>query len=334
VSGFAEALPALDTRIRVAETRSYGIGPGRARLDFACPRLLAALSPALEHLRVDAVERPGLTVLVASGMEQSPPAALIQAETFLELPDSAAPRLRARYEEREGCFFALDHERNQGWYWQRDAATLSPHHRAAPLRALLNWWLAGQGALSVHAACVGTSQGGVLVAGPGGSGKSTLAAACLLDGMRLLGDDYVAVAAREQPRAYSLTGTLKLVPEHASRMFSTFASTAEPDRTPGDKAVYLIRARFADSLVTSLPLRAVLASRVVPDAASAIAPLARAGALRALMPSTLALFPGGYPEAVARLSALVRALPAFEVRVGKDLEALPRRLRSLIAELA
>ncbi len=193
----AEALPALDIRTGVAETRFYGIGPGCARLDFACPRLLAALAPALEHLRVDAVERPGLTVLVASGSEHIPPAPQIQAETFLELPDSAAPRLRARYEEREGCFFALDYERNLGWYWQRDAGTLSLHHRAAPLRGLFNWWLAGQGALAVHAACVGTPQGGVLVAGPGGSGKSTLAAACLLDGMRLLGDDYVAVAERE-----------------------------------------------------------------------------------------------------------------------------------------
>ncbi len=124
------------------------------------------------------------------------------------------------------------------------------------------------------------------------------------------------------------------MPEHASRAFPTLASTAERCAAPGDKAVYSIRAHFPDALATSLPLRAVLASRVAPDAVSAIAPLPRADALRALMPSTLALFPGGYPEAVARLSALVRALPAFEVRVGTDLEALPRRLRSLIAELA
>jgi hypothetical protein len=332
LGGFgAAALCAQDTRPGLVETRFYRVASGCIRLDFTCAELLSAFGPALEHLRAATPCDPGLAVRVSSGEGQAPPASLVLAETFLEVPNSEAPRLRARYEAQTGCFFALDHDRRQGWFWLKDAAALSPHHRAAPLRALFGWWLAGQGVQCVHAAACGTSDAAVLIAGPGGSGKSTLATACLLDGMQFLADDYLAVAFRPRPHAYSLTGTLKLVPEHAARFFPTLG--IEQRGAAADKAVLYLRERFPGLLARSLPLRAILASRLRPGGVSRVTPLPPAHALRALMPSTLALFPGGYPEALTRMSRLLRELPAFEIVIGEDMAAVPALLRGLIGRL-
>jgi hypothetical protein len=328
-AGAAAELWTPEAPAPVVATRFYGIASECVRIDFACAELLSALDPALEHLRVGEPRRPpGLEVLVASGPGQAPAASLIRDETFLEVPSSDSPRLRARYEAQAGCFYALDHDRRRAHFWQADATRLPPHHRAAPLRALFNWWLAGRGLQCVHAAACGTPLGAVLVAGPGGSGKSTLSAACVLQGMQFVADDYLAVSIGQRPTAHSLTGTLKLSPEHAARCFPSLP--LPPDVAPGDKAVLYLGERFPGSLARSLPLRALLASRVLPGAASRVEPLAKTDALRALMPSTLALFPGGYRQAVARLSQLVRELPAYRIVIGDDLEAVPGLLRGLI----
>jgi len=55
---------------------------------------------------------------------------------------------------------------------------------------------------SLHAACVGLDQRGVLLMGPSGSGKSTVTMLCLLQGFEFLSEDSVFVA----PRTMQATG--------------------------------------------------------------------------------------------------------------------------------
>jgi hypothetical protein len=51
-----------------------------------------------------------------------------------------------------------------------------------------------QGLISLHAACVGLGERGVLMMGPSGAGKSTVALQCLLLGLDFLSEDAVFVA--------------------------------------------------------------------------------------------------------------------------------------------
>ena len=62
----------------------------------------------------------------------------------------------------------------------------------------------------LHAAAVGTADGGVLIVGRGGVGKSTTALACLAAGMKYVADDYLVVQLDPEPRAFQLYGTAKL----------------------------------------------------------------------------------------------------------------------------
>jgi hypothetical protein len=56
--------------------------------------------------------------------------------------------------------------------------------------------------VSLHAACVGIGERGVLLMGPSGAGKSTVALHCLLDGFKFLSEDSVFVS----PRTMRATG--------------------------------------------------------------------------------------------------------------------------------
>ncbi len=66
---------------------------------------------------------------------------------------------------------------------------LIPHVQGSALAALLQQ----RRLLPMHASCIETDRGTVLVAGPSGSGKSTLLSAFLARGYRMLADDVTAI---------------------------------------------------------------------------------------------------------------------------------------------
>jgi hypothetical protein len=65
-----------------------------------------------------------------------------------------------------------------------------------------------------------------------------------------------------------------------------------------------------------------------------VRPLAAARALFALGPNTAMIFPEDGAGQLARLGALVRRLPCFEMDLARDLDTNPPVLRRLIESLA
>ena len=97
----------------------------------------------------------------------------------------------------------LDHVRGVGVFWTASPDRVPRYERAAPLRALLDWWGGDHGCRVVHAGAVGTERGGALLVGKA-SGKSTAVLACLGSGLSYAGDDGVAVSHGARPLIHSL----------------------------------------------------------------------------------------------------------------------------------
>ena len=124
---------------------------------------------------------------------------------------------------------------------------------AAPLRAILHWWLGSHGVLQVHGGAVGTAEGGALVVGRGGSGKSTTALSSLAAGLRYAGDDFVAITTRPEPWVHSLYCSGKLDPGHLERFARLPGEVANPVRGEDEKAIVYVGRAFPGSPIAASP---------------------------------------------------------------------------------
>ena len=220
-----------------------------------------------------------------------------------------------------GIVSVFDDEARSGVFWAPAAERIRWYDRAAPLRALLNWALAGPTSRLVHAGAVGRDRGGALLVGPGGSGKSTLALACLRAGLGYVGDDYVFLVADGGPVAHALYGTAK-ADDRTLDLVGGLRRAFPPQGADGEKAVLRV-----DPVRPSAPLTAV----VLPSLGAGgpeLEPVSGAEALRALAPSTIFQLP---PTAVplAPLGELVRSVPSYRLALGPD----PAAAASLVEEL-
>ena len=229
------------------------------------------------------------------------------------------PGLVGRYDPDTRTWRVLSRARDLALTWTADAAALPEWEDSCPLRDILHWHSCGADWLLLHAACVGAEGAGALLTGAGGSGKSTTTAACVLAGMATTGDDFVLVHPQPPPRAHALFDTIKLDEVSLAALPSWRRAVANPAR-PGDQKarLHLGHARPDALARDGLALRAVLLPHVAGAARTRIAPASRAEALRALAPSTMFLLRGGAAAGMAKIGALLRALPAFRVALGTD----------------
>lgn len=317
-------------------TLELEVAGGRVSVHAADPGLLDRLGPALAHLEVPGGDEPELTVHVwdsVSTPEATPP---------LPPSDEGAPRgavvysaadgFQIAYQPGLGQMSAFDSASGKGWFWCRDRETLPFWEPAAPFRQVLHWWFAERDVMLLHGAAVGTEAGGVLLVGRGGSGKSTCALASLDSELLYAGDDYVAVALGSEPRVYSVYGSGKLVPDHSRRLPHLPRPAFAGDGAADEKSIFFVNTAFPERMCTSFPLRAVVAPHVAPGAA-VFERVDAAVALRALAPSTLLQLYPARPEALTRMAALLRVVPAYTLATGEDIAAIPSAIARLLAEL-
>jgi hypothetical protein len=179
--------------------------------------------------------KPALRVMVWDG-EQPPRNHVLKAyllaltSRFLDyigprgqLLDFQVSGFEALYVPMPGLLFAVDLESNTAFCWKRDTSALPYWEIVSPFRPLLHCWFRSQGIQLLHAAAVGTQEGGLLLAGRGGSGKSTTALACLNSSLRYLSDDFCTIGQQDGVySAFGLYATAKLEgPEDLARLSSS-----------------------------------------------------------------------------------------------------------------
>jgi hypothetical protein len=317
--------------------RSIRIGDAPVRLRFAGEALAGQLSPAFDHLVDDQPREPELTIHVWDSEDSGTPPP--------PLPSLApgSPRGTTVYTADDGRHFAsrpalgqlsaYEQATSRAWFWCSNAHELPFWEPAAPFRQVFHWWLPDRGALLLHAAAVGRTEGGVLLVGAGGSGKSTCALSCLTSDLLFAGDDYVAVELRPEPRVLSLFSSGKLEPGHSALLPHLPSPSFAGDGAMEEKSVFYVAERFPDRMCRGFPLRAIVAPRV-HGTEPQVSQRGPAQVLAALAPSTLLQLVPARQEALSAMAALLADIPAFGLEVGGPTELLPPTIERLLDELA
>ncbi len=325
--------------------RDFGIAGFKVRLRFAGSGLLPSIVPALEHLAVDDGAEPELRIALFDSLSTGTRLPFL-AERYVELlrlrwwehlegrreiKGLNGNRIRSVFHLGPDILSVLDRARDEGVYWVEDAGSLPYYERGSPLMVLLNWWLSEHRRFVVHAAGIGTAEGGLLLTAKGGSGKSTTTLACLLAGLGAVGDDY-AVVDPEAVRAYSLFNSVKLKGPADVARFPALRERFDnlPRMAEGEKAMLFLHRHFPERLLPSLPLKAILVPRFADCADTTIRPASSALAFKALAPSTMFQLPGNARAAFQGLARLVRKVPAYEIALGQDVGRIPNAVRRFL----
>ncbi len=229
-----------------------------------------------------------------------------------------------------GAITVFDSNARLAIYATADASGVPPYERAAPLRALLHWCLCEPGRHLVHAGAVGSSDGGVLVAGRSGSGKSTLALWCVAAGLGYLGDDYVLVDVNGAvPTAHSVHGTAKLDPDGSVCQRETMPHMPTRDISDGGKVVLDVFRHRPSALLRSTHVRAVLLPRVGGGSGTRVRETSAAEGVRAVGPSTVLQHFAHGPSGLATVAELMRRVPVYVIELGPDMASAVEAVRSL-----
>lgn len=338
-----------DVLVRIADAghrlgfieRHYRIAGRSVRLRCTGLGLADSLTRAFAHLASGPADLPSLTVFLADGGAVSLPRS--PWEPLDRTPSTAWDRdeselVHVRDERVDGLFrldgasvSMLDHVSGVGVFWTTSPERVPRYERAAPLRAILDWWGGDHGCRVVHAGAVGTESGGALLVGKAGSGKSTAALACLGSGLSYAGDDGVAVSHGAEPLIHSLYCTAKLQPGHLRRALPHLTSVLEhsEEAHQGKRMFFLDRDRSIE-LTSGFPLRAVLLPRVTGNDRSTTRPVSAGTALLALAPSTLFQLPGARQQRLHHMAEILRGVPAYVLDLGSDLATVAPTIRAAL----
>jgi hypothetical protein len=229
------------------------------------------------------------------------------------------------YAPFDGLLYGYENATRQGYFWCRDALELSIYERAAPVQTLFHWALREFGWQMVHAAAVGTEQGGVLLVGNSGVGKSTTALALLeqnnghTSALRYLSDDKCLVRLSAQVEAFALFNSAKLKADMLER-FPAFHALIRgwDDNYKAGKSLAFLHPTYAPRMIQRFPVRALITPRIAhlqqPRLTSARSP----EVFRVLGPSTVIWLPGAEADNYRFTANLVRMLPCYQLDLALE----------------
>jgi hypothetical protein len=304
--------------------------------ESATAALLDRLRPALDHhqpldgdgdamvVRIWSLDTPGAT------RPALPPALVQRGDGSTDGPGGSL--IRARFDHANRALMAWDSGSEVAWWCLESLDGLQWWEEAAPLRPLLSWILPTHGRHLAHCAAVGTTEGAILLVGPGGSGKSTTALGCHLDGMGYVGDDYCLITTDTGPVVHSLFGTAKVRIGESIESGPLAAHMLRATPPAGGKAVAVVSARPGAHLVDWAPVAVVAAVSVGPDRRTRVYDATRAEVLAALAPNSLQQLPGVTPASFVALSRLVQSAPVCRIELGHDRHEVTAVVRAVLAD--
>jgi HPr serine kinase-like protein len=285
-------------------------------------QLARAVLPAFGHLRTCAAASAPVELIVSLWKGAS---AEVSAVQFGDYCVSADARVVGH---RSADWLAMyDRAQRHLIAFVPSAVRLSFLARARPLKELLLLWYADDGYQPIHASMIATSAGdGVLISGATGSGKSTTALACVRAGFRFIADDCVALGkVGKDLVGFSIYSSCLV----RSELFDDRRiPAAEPsDDVKGRVLLYASEA-FPAQTCSEAPVRALLIPNIVDTAGTAVRPLPKREALRALFPSALMVDPAGASrvDAFVALADLLESTPCYRLDLGRDLARAPRAI--------
>jgi hypothetical protein len=295
------------------------------RLRVAGPTLTEATLPALAHLPAGDPSGPTVTFdlwdTAATGvLPPRPPFTTADYRRYGQRAVAHNAAVSLMVAPTVPLLFAYDRTARHGFFWSEDATQLSIYERAAPLQTLFHWALAEFGWQIVHAAAVGTTAGGVLLIGNTGAGKSTTALSCLAGGgLRLLSDDKCLARLDPAPQAFAAFSSGKVKADMLERLPHLRGRLQGWDNhVKAGKGLVFLHPDFADRLITSFPIRALVVTQVAHQIEPALRPLPPGEAFRVFGPSTVIWLPGAEAESYRFTAELTRRLPCYQLDLAQE----------------
>jgi hypothetical protein len=317
--------------------RFYTIGGHTIQLRFAGPALIPFITPALEHLRAELGSTPALTVClwdsVSTHTEMPPPP--WSADDYIargEIRGYRSNHIHTVFHVGAGVLNMLDTRQDLALYWVRDAHQLPYYESAAPLRAIWHRWMRNYGRQLVHGGAVGTSRGGVLLAGRGGSGKSTTTLACLSSELAYVGDDYCLLDTDTSPYVYSLYNSAKLDADSVQQFPHLAPAISNADRLDTEKALLFLNGFHSVKIASGFPIRTILLPHITHLSETRFKKASPAASLAALAPSTIFQSAGADRKDFQNLGAFVRKVPSYVLELGTDVSGICNVILDLLSK--
>jgi hypothetical protein len=316
--------------------RFYNISGYCVCLRFAGSALIPYFTQALEHLATESISKPALTVCVwddISTQTQMPPPPWAGYAVYTRRGDVKGfsnDRICTAYNWSANALSLLDKKTAIALYWTHDIHLLPSYKKSAPLRTIFHWWMNLHGRQFVHGGAVGTSDGGVLLAGKGGSGKSTTVLSCLNNDMLYVSDDYCLISADPGPFAFSIYSSAKLNADNIKMVPHLMPTLSNYDSMDKEKAVFFLYPYFAKKITAGFPVRAILLPCISGRRETILTPASSVDALKALALSTMSQLAGAGRESLQIMHQLVRLVPCYHLNLGTDLTRIPEVITGLL----
>lgn len=336
---FQRAYSAFETAAASSQLikRSYCIAGKSICFNFAGPALLPQLTRALAHISLEKQETADFNVYlfdsVSTGVKMPPPPWV--ADDFRERGEVRGyndQRFSTIFQMAAGVLSIIDMQESCAVYWTENAQATPHFESGSPLLPIFYNWLSSRDLQLCHAAAVGSSNGGVLLAGKGGSGKSSTAISCLDSSLFYLADDYCVISAEPSPHAYSIYSSGKVNADNIERVAQLKDEISNIERLPEEKALFYFAESRPEKLISDFPLLAVLLPVVIDGEQTQLRPVSAIAAIKALAPSTIFQLPGADAAVFRRVAALAKVLPCYELQLGSDAAAIPGVIERLISE--
>lgn len=314
----------------------YSVAGRFIRLSFAGDRLVPLITAALAHLQVAADQSPDLTICIwdseSTGVKMEPPPC--DRDCFTDRGDVwgfNSRKIKTAFHWIENSVNVMDLDKKVGVFWVQTVASLPFWVHASPLRTQFHWWMETNNLQLLHAAAVGTDQGGVLITGKGGVGKSTTALSCLTAGFNYAADDYLIVGADPEPVAYSLYCTAKVNAEDVGRFKQYGDAIANAGSLDEEKAVMFLYPHLAGQLQLRMPLKAVFTPRITHEETTRISPAPYWNIQRAMAFTTMSQLPGVGRHTHDFINRFCAKLPFYHLFLGNRLDEIPGTIENFLS---
>ena len=323
------------------EIRQIFVGEMMIQCRFAGTALIHVIMPALEHLIVEATKE-GLNdykidIWDSESTKIDFPTAPCGIDDILvrgELEGFISERFEAAFFSHARILTVIDHDAKRGVVCLATNSDIPAFELACPLRGILSWILRRNDTAMIHAACVGTSDGCVIIGGNSGAGKSSTALRGLAGGMFYLGDDICAISNKNNnPTVYgiyssgkTLSSDLKFFPTLTASIHSHFEEFYE-------KEVYFFYSQFKSQLPKSGKIMAVIIPHQDPSFAIGFQKITYANALSVICSSTKNLLPNAGNEMFHVLSSILHQTPCYRFNLGNDPSLIADTLANFISTL-
>ena len=304
-------------------------------LKFAGNAMTDALTRAIKHLEVHSLDTCDLTICIwDSKSTHTPPITFPWANHTYDLRGEVirynSDQIYTVVDIHTKALHLFDKERRIALYWINDTQDLPWWIEGSPLQLILHWWMREHGHQLTHAAAVGFSHGGVLLAGKSGSGKSTTTLACMRAGMQYVSEDYCLISDLPDVWAYCVYNSAK-IEEKTLQWFPGLKNhISNTNRLPGEKAFFFHHEFQPEKILSGCPLKALITLKIEKAQESWLEPIDAHQAIAALSVSTLWQLTHTGPTTFRHLKRISEALPCYLLHLGSDLMQAPKLIEALL----